>query len=118
MAERPNRSKELEEGKLNIESILNAIFRQKPRGGGGRVGRWYMMRSLGRYIMEAPNHEVFYRDIIYAWSAQEGIRPDTAETLLEHFSMISSKDGQPIIEIEGTSPKIVRWVYGVETQHK
>jgi len=102
----------------NIDSILNAVFGPKPRGGGGRVGRWYTMRSLVRYLIESSNHETFYNDIIYGWSAREGVRPDTAEGLIEHISMIPTKNGKPTIEVQATNPKIVRWLYGMEKSKK
>ena len=93
-----------------IESICNAVFGPKPRGGGGRVGRWHTMRSLATFLLVAPNHEVFMTDIIYNWSAKEGVTPSKAEELVDHLSKITTKRGGEIIKLEGDSPKIIRWV--------
>lgn len=100
-----------EKRELNIESILMAIFGPKPRGGGGRVGRWHTMRSLARFLLNSPNHERFLTDIVYNWSAREGCTPHKAEELLEHMSKIVMRNGRSLIKFEGDSPKIVKWVF-------
>jgi hypothetical protein len=92
-----------------IAAIIAKIFGQKPTGGGGRVGRWSMMKNLVETLLRSPSQEMFYSEVVYDWSAKMGITPKKAEELIEHVSNMTY-EGKAFIMITGDSPKRVKWI--------
>jgi len=98
-----------------IETILSTIFGAKPRGGGGRVGRWYCLRNLARYIMEGEGHERALTEIKYNWSAKEGLTPHKAEELAEHLVHLTGPHGETVCKNTTVAGiKFIKWIFALE----
>jgi len=92
-----------------IDRILLSVFGTRPKGGGGRVGRWEAMRSLLRFILQQPRQTALERQIIYDWGIREGLTPRKAKEMLEDLSLMVMPDNRPVIVIEGTNSKIIKF---------
>lgn len=101
-----SKNEKLEE--YEIERLLDNIFGEKPKGGGGRIGRWEAMRSLLRHVFSQPNYSVLLSDILYAWSAKEGLTPKKTREILDDLTKMIMPNGKPLLIIEGSGTKMVR----------